>query len=122
MSSSGKGDKRRGHAVADPGEGQQAHLSNLSHDEAIEPGTTIGALLGPGIEDGEGMEAHAAADAAQAAKEGINMFGGDEWDALEDISNDSAACPVGRPPAADRRPHCPGQCQQRESTSRHRRY
>lgn len=41
------------------------------------------------------------------------MFGGDERDALEGIPNDSAARPVGRPPAADRRPHCPGQCQQR---------
>jgi hypothetical protein len=27
------------------------------------------------------------------------MFGGGEWDALEGIPNDSAACPVGRPPA-----------------------
>ena len=37
------------------------------------------------------MEAGAAAGADQAAEEGINVFGGDEWDVLEDIPNDSAA-------------------------------
>ncbi len=30
-------------------------------------------------------------DTGAAAEEGINVFGGDEWDVLEDIPNDSAA-------------------------------
>ena len=67
------------------------HLSNLTQDEAIELGTKIGALIGLGIEGEEGMEAGAAAGAEQAADEGINVFGGDEWDVLADIPNDSAA-------------------------------
>src|SRR5215831_12898265 len=70
------------------------HLSNLTQDEAIELGSKIGALIGLGIEGEEGMEAGAAAGAAQAAEEGINVFGGDEWDVLEDIPNDSAAALV----------------------------
>ena len=37
------------------------------------------------------MEAGAAAGAEEAAEEGINVFGGAEWDGLEDIPNDSAA-------------------------------
>ena len=67
------------------------HLSNLTQDEAIELGSKIGALIGLGVEGEEGMEAGAAVGAAQAAEEGINVFGGDEWDVLEDIPNDSAA-------------------------------
>ncbi len=67
------------------------HLSNLTQEEAIEVGSKIGALIGLGIDGEEGMEAGAAAGAEQAAEEGINVFGGDEWDVLEDIPNDSAA-------------------------------
>jgi uncharacterized membrane protein len=67
------------------------HLSNLTQEEAIELGSKIGALIGLGIDGEEGMEAGAEAGAEQAAEEGINMFGGDEWDVLEDIPNDSAA-------------------------------
>ncbi len=67
------------------------HLSNLTEAEAIEVGSKIGALVGLGIDGEEGMEAGAAAGAEQAAEEGINVFGGDEWDVLEDIPNDSAA-------------------------------
>jgi uncharacterized membrane protein len=67
------------------------HLSNLSQEEAIELGSKIGALIGLGIDGEEGMEAGAEAGAEQAAEEGINVFGGDEWDVLEDIPNDSAA-------------------------------
>ena len=37
------------------------------------------------------QEAGAAAGAEQAADDGISVFGGDEWDVLEDIPNDSAA-------------------------------
>jgi uncharacterized membrane protein len=68
------------------------HLSNLTQDEAIELGSKIGALIGLGIEGEEGMEAGAVAGAAEAAEEGINVFGdAEEWDVLEDIPNDSAA-------------------------------
>ena len=67
------------------------HLSNLTEQEAIELGSKIGALIGLGIDGEEGMEAGAEAGAEQAAEEGINVFGGEEWDVLEDIPNDSAA-------------------------------
>jgi uncharacterized membrane protein len=73
------------------GDLEMEHLSNLSQDEAIELGSKIGALIGLGIDGEEGMEAGAEAGAEQAAEEGINVFGGDEWDVLEDIPNDSAA-------------------------------
>jgi uncharacterized membrane protein len=67
------------------------HLSNLTQDEAIELGSKIGALIGLGVDGEEGMEAGAVAGAEEAAEEGINVFGGEEWDVLEDIPNDSAA-------------------------------
>jgi uncharacterized membrane protein len=68
------------------------HLSNLTEQEAIEYGTTIGALIGLGIEGEEGMMIGAAAGAEQAAAEGVDVFrGAEEWDVLEDIPNDSAA-------------------------------
>ena len=67
------------------------HLSNLTEQEAIELGSKIGALIGLGVAGEEGMEAGAAAGAEEASEEGINVFGGDEWDVLEDIPNDSAA-------------------------------
>ncbi len=69
------------------------HLSNLSRDEAIELGTTIGALIGLGIEGEEGLEAGAAVGAKAAAEEGVHPISDNEevWDVLEDIPNDSAA-------------------------------
>ena len=73
------------------GDLEMEHLSNLTQDEAIELGSKIGALIGLGIDGEEGMEAGAEAGAEQAAEEGINVFGGEEWDVLEDIPNDSAA-------------------------------
>jgi uncharacterized membrane protein len=74
------------------GELEVEHLSNLSEQEAIELGTTIGALIGLGIDGEGGMEAGAAAGAQEAAAEGINVFGDtDEWDVLAEIPNDSAA-------------------------------
>ena len=73
------------------GDLEMEHLSNLSQDEAIELGSKIGALIGLGVDGEEGMETGAVAGAEQAAEEGINVFGGDEWDVLEDIPNDSAA-------------------------------
>jgi uncharacterized membrane protein len=67
------------------------HLSNLSKEEAIELGSTIGALIGLGIEGEEGMEAGAVAG-AEAAAEGVRAFSEEEaWDVVEDIPNDSAA-------------------------------
>jgi len=73
------------------GDLEMEHLSNLTQDEAIEIGSKIGALIGLGIDGEEGMEIGAEAGAEQAAEEGINVFGGEEWDVLEDIPNDSAA-------------------------------
>jgi uncharacterized membrane protein len=67
------------------------HLSNLSEQEAVELGTTVGALIGLGIEGEEGMVAGAAAG-AEAAEDGISVFSDeDAWDVLGDIPNDSAA-------------------------------
>jgi len=60
-------------------------------EEAIEVGTTIGALIGLGIEGEEGMEAGAMAGAEAAADHGIDAFSGEEWDVIEEIPNDSAA-------------------------------
>ena len=68
------------------------HLSNLTEDQAIELGSTIGALIGLGIEGEEGMEAGAIAGAEAAAEGGVHpLSDGDAWDVLEDIPNDSAA-------------------------------
>ncbi len=68
------------------------HLSNLTEQEAVELGSKVGALIGLGIEGEEGAEAGAAVGAERAENEGINVFGNaEEWDALEDIPNDSAA-------------------------------
>jgi uncharacterized membrane protein len=77
------------HKDAD-GEIEVAHLSNLTKDEAIELGSKVGALIGLGIEGEEGMEAGAEAG-AEAAADGVQVFGDDAWDVLEDIPNDSAA-------------------------------
>ena len=73
------------------GELEVEHLSNLTQEEAIEVGTTIGALNGLGIEGEEGMEAGAMAGAEAAADHGIDAFSGEEWDVIEEIPNDSAA-------------------------------
>ena len=73
------------------GEIEVAHLSNLSKDEAIELGSTVGALVGLGIEGEEGMVAGAEAG-AEAAEDGIRAFSDeDAWDVIEEIPNDSAA-------------------------------
>ena len=67
------------------------HLSNLTRDEAIELGSTIGALLGLGLDGEEGMEAGAVAG-AEAAADGVKVFSDEQvWDVLEEIPNDSAA-------------------------------
>ena len=72
------------------------HLSNLSEEEAIEGGSTIGALVGLGIAGEEGMEAGAVEGAEEVAEEGgVRVFTDQEaWDVLDDIPNDSAAALV----------------------------
>ena len=71
------------------------HLSNLSQDEAIEMGSTVGALIGLGIDGEEGAEAGAEAGAAEAAENGLTVFSDeDAWDVLDEIPNDSAAAIV----------------------------
>ena len=71
------------------------HLSNLTEQEAIELGSTIGALVGLGIAGEEGMEAGAEEGAEEAAEEGVSVFTDQEaWDVLDDIPNDSAAALV----------------------------
>jgi uncharacterized membrane protein len=73
------------------GELEVAHLSNLTRDEAVELGSTVGALIGLGIDGEEGFVAGAEAG-AEAASEGIEVFSDEEaWDVLEEIPNDSAA-------------------------------
>src|SRR5213593_1544274 len=73
------------------GEIEVQHLSNLSKDEAIELGSTVGALIGLGIEGEEGAIAGAEAG-AEATADGVHMFSDEEaWDVLEEIPNDSAA-------------------------------
>ena len=67
------------------------HLSNLTHDEAVELGSKVGALVGLGIEGEEGLETGAAAGAA-AAEDGIEVFDEETaWDVLDEIPDDSAA-------------------------------
>ena len=81
------------HKDAD-GEIEVQHLSTLSKDEAIEVGSTIGALIGLGIEGDKGAE-EGAILGAEAAADGVEVFSDDEaWDVLEEIPNDSAAALV----------------------------
>ena len=73
------------------GEFEVEHLSNLSEEEAIELGSTVGALVGLGIEGEEGLRVGAEAG-AEAAADGVHVFSDeDAWDMLEEIPNDSAA-------------------------------
>src|SRR5919201_5636101 len=58
------------------GELEVEHLSNLTHEEAVELGSKVGALIGLGIEGEEGMVAGAEAG-AEAAEEGIHVFSED---------------------------------------------
>jgi uncharacterized membrane protein len=73
------------------GEIEVEHLSNLTQEEAIELGSKVGALVGLGIAGEEGAEEGAEAGAEGAAEEGIDVFGGEEWDVIDEIPNDSAA-------------------------------
>src|SRR3954451_23510867 len=62
-------------AVYKDGDGdvEVEHLSNLTAEEAVELGSTIGALIGLGIEGDEGAEIGAVAG-AEAAADGIHAF------------------------------------------------
>jgi uncharacterized membrane protein len=76
------------------GELEVEHLSNLSQDQAIELGSTVGALVGLAIDGEDGMVAGAAAGAEEAA-DGIDVFSdGEAWDVIGDIPEDSAAALV----------------------------
>ena len=68
-----------------------AHLSNLSKEEAIEVGSTIGALIGLGIEGEEGAEEGAVVGAEAMAEGGHVLPDEEAWDVIEQIPNDSAA-------------------------------
>src|SRR5712672_234731 len=63
------------------GELEVEHLSNLSEQEAIEVGSTIGALVGLGVDGEEGMAAGAEAGAEEVAAEGgVHIFSeAGEW-------------------------------------------
>jgi uncharacterized membrane protein len=81
------------HKDAD-GEIEVANLSNLSHVEAAEFGSAVGALIGLGIDGEEGMTSGAEAG-ARAAADGIHMFSdSDAWDVLEQIPDGSAAAVI----------------------------
>ncbi|HEY5141931.1 MAG TPA: hypothetical protein VII98_00355 [Solirubrobacteraceae bacterium] len=74
------------------GDVEVAHISNLTRDEAIELGSTIGALLGLGIDGEEGAIAGAEAGAEAMAGGEVHAFSDEEeWDVIEEIPNDSAA-------------------------------
>jgi uncharacterized membrane protein len=67
------------------------HLSNLTKDEAVELGSTVGALIGLGIEGEQGID-EGAALGGEAAADGVHVFSdADEWDVIDDIPNGSAA-------------------------------
>src|SRR5262245_42655163 len=79
------------HKDAD-GEITVAHLSNLTHEEAVELGSKVGALIGLGIEGEEGALAGAAAGAQIADEKGVQFFSDEEaWAVSGDIPNGSAA-------------------------------
>jgi uncharacterized membrane protein len=68
------------------------HASNLTHDEQIELGATIGALLGLGMAGEEGIEAGATIGAQAAAETGMEFFSDEQaWDVIGEIPNDAAA-------------------------------
>ena len=74
------------------GEIEVEHLSNLTEDEAVELGSTIGALVGLGVDGEEGAAVGAVVGAETAAENGVQAFTEEDgWDVLEDIPNHSAA-------------------------------
>lgn len=68
-----------------------AHLSTMTKDDAVELGSTIGALVGLEIEGDRGVLAGAVAG-AEAAAEGLEVFDEDDaWDVIEEIPPGTAA-------------------------------
>ena len=77
------------------GEIEVRHLSNLTHEEAVELGSKVAALIGLGIEGDKGFEAGAEIGAEKVEEEGLEVFSEElAWDVVEDIPNDSAAALV----------------------------
>lgn len=70
-----------------------AHLNTLTKDDAIEVGSTIGALIGLEIEGDRGIVAGAIVGAEVGAQtEAFEVFDEDEaWDVIEEIPNGTAA-------------------------------
>lgn len=66
------------------------HLSTLTHEEAVELGSTVAALVGLGIE-GEGATGAVADEAAELAADALERTVDDAWDVLAQIPNDTAA-------------------------------
>src|SRR5262249_37428472 len=56
------------------GEIEVRHLSNLTHEEAVEVGSKVAALVGLGIEGEEGFEAGAALGAQAVEEHGLEVF------------------------------------------------
>lgn len=75
------------------GELEVAHLSNLSDDEEVEFGATIGALIGLGFAGEEGLAAGAEAGAEMVTERGGVGFVEEnaDWDVLEEIPPNTAA-------------------------------
>ncbi|HTG46839.1 MAG TPA: hypothetical protein VK646_04215 [Actinomycetota bacterium] len=74
------------------GEVSALEASQLSPEEEVEFGGTVGALIGLGFAGEEGMVAGAEAGAERAAEGGFEVFSGeDAWDVVEDIPTDTAA-------------------------------
>ncbi len=74
------------------GELEVEHLSNLRHEEEVELGSKIGALIGLGFEGEEGFAAGAVLGAEAAGEHGVHpLTDEDAWDVIEEIPNDTAA-------------------------------
>lgn len=74
------------------GDAVAVEMSNLTADEAVELGSTVGALIGLGAAGESGAEIGAEGGADLVAEEGIHVFDEETaWDVIEDIPNDSAA-------------------------------
>jgi uncharacterized membrane protein len=77
------------------GEIEVRHLSNLTHEEAVEIGSKVAALIGLGIEGDKGFEEGAEIGAQAVEDEGLHVFSDElAWDVIDDIPNDSAAALV----------------------------
>ena len=74
------------------GELEVRHLSNLTHDEAVELGSKVAALIGLGIEGEKGLEEGAELGAEAVAEHGLEVFSDElEWDVIEEIPPGTAA-------------------------------